>query len=67
MEVKPIHCAGLRNRQIQDYLAQILEQLRQRYDIKKFEPEIRLEPSECPIEGCAFKQSPVDGIEVLHE
>lgn len=66
-DVKPIHCSGLRNRQIQEYLARVLENLRDRYGISKFEPEIRLEPSECPLADCALKQAPVDGIEISYD
>ncbi|MGP1373857.1 MAG: hypothetical protein ACTS3T_13595 [Almyronema sp.] len=62
MEVKPIHCAGLRNRQIQTYLSQVLAQLGDRYGITKFEPAIRLEPLECPIGGCALRHLPSDGV-----
>lgn len=55
LEVTPIHCAGMRNQQIQRYLMDVLTTLRDRYGITKFEPEIRLEPSECPIEACPLK------------
>lgn len=55
LEIDPIHCAGMRNQQIQRYLMEVLKTLRQRYGITKFEPEIRLEPSECPIEQCPLR------------
>lgn len=55
LEVAPIHCAGMRNQQIQRYLMDVLSTLRDRYGITKFEPEIRLEPTECPIEICPLK------------
>lgn len=60
LEVEPIHCAGLRNRQIQSYLERTLGHLRARYGITKFEPEIRLEPCECPITDCPLKSRPFD-------
>lgn len=58
LEVTPIHCAGLRNQQIQAYLKQVLGTLRQSYGITKFEPDIRLEPEECPIDNCPLKCHP---------
>ncbi|MEL6385592.1 MAG: hypothetical protein AAFQ89_24645, partial [Cyanobacteria bacterium J06626_18] len=48
LEVTPIHCAGLRNQQIQAYLMEILNTLRQKYGITKFEPDVRLEPTSLP-------------------
>lgn len=59
LEVEPIHCAGLRNQQIQTYLMGVLQTLKQRYGITKFEPEIRLEPAECPIENCPLKPNAI--------
>ena len=58
LEVEPIHCAGLRNRQIQRYLERTLGYLRTRYGITKFEPEIRLELQECPMKDCPLKSTP---------
>jgi hypothetical protein len=58
LDIAPIHCAGLRNAQIQAYLMQVLENLRQRFGIRKFEPEIRLEPQECPLHPCPLKAKP---------
>ena len=58
LEVTPIHCAGLRNQQIQAYLMEVLRSLRQNYGITKFEPDVRLEPQECPITPCPLKHSP---------
>ena len=66
LEVDPLHCAGLRNRQIQSYLERTLGYLRSRYGIIKFEPEIRLEPQECPIKGCPLKSRPID-LEIDHD
>ncbi|NER80340.1 MAG: hypothetical protein F6K42_12320, partial [Leptolyngbya sp. SIO1D8] len=59
-EVTPIHCAGLRNQQIQAYLMEVLGKLRQQYGIIKFEPEVRLDPAECPIANCPLKHRPVE-------
>jgi len=58
LNITPIHCAGLRNQQIQAYLVDVLKNLRQRYGITKFEPEIRLEPTECPLDACPLKPQP---------
>lgn len=55
IEIAPIHCSGLKNRQIQSYLQKSLNYLQARYGIQKFEPEIRLEPMECPIKPCPLK------------
>ena len=55
MEIEPIHCSGLRNRQISDYLSKALAYLKTRYGISKFESEVRMEPLECPISPCPLK------------
>jgi hypothetical protein len=55
LDVTPIHCAGMRNQKIQEYLMDVLKTLQERYGITKFEPEIRLEPTECPIKSCPLK------------
>ncbi|NEP19398.1 MAG: hypothetical protein F6J97_21315 [Leptolyngbya sp. SIO4C1] len=60
LEIEPIHCSGMRNRQIQRYLERALQQLNQRFGITKFEPDIRLEPVECPIADCPLKQEAAD-------
>ena len=62
LEIEPIHCAGMRNQQIQSYLMEVLSTLRQRYGIIKFEPEIRLEPSECPIEQCPLRPQAISEV-----
>jgi len=56
LEIEPIHCSGLRNRQIQAYLQKALGYLRGRYGITKFESEVRMEPSECPISPCPLRE-----------
>jgi hypothetical protein len=55
LDVTPIHCAGMKNQKIQEYLMDVLKTLRERYGISKFEPEIRLEPTECPLKSCPLK------------
>ena len=51
-----IHCMGMTNRQVNQYLRQVLSVLSQRYGITQFEPEIRLEAIECPINPCPLKE-----------
>lgn len=58
LEVKPIHCAGYRKRQLERYVEQkVMPYLKKRFGITHFSNEIRLEPIECPIEGCPLKAS----------
>ena len=55
LEVTPIHCAGYRRRQIEQYVQKkVMPYLNARYGITFFADEIRLEPIECPIEGCPW-------------
>jgi hypothetical protein len=62
LEIEPIHCAGLRNRQINQYLKDVLEQLNSRYGISEFEAQVRLEPAECPLEACPLRQKPGEAV-----
>ena len=64
LEVSPIHCAGYRKRQLEQYVQKdVMSYLNARFGITFFADEIRLEPMECPIEGCPWhdrlKQSEV--------
>lgn len=53
LEVKPIHCAGYRRRDLERYVQKdIMGYLTARFGITFFSDEIRLEPVECPIPGC---------------
>ena len=55
LEVAPIHCAGYRRRQLEQYVQKkVMPYLNARYGITFFADEIRLEPIECPIEGCPW-------------
>ena len=55
LEVAPIHCAGYRKRQLEQYVQKkVMPYLNARYGITFFADEIRLEPMECPIEGCPW-------------
>jgi hypothetical protein len=53
LEVAPIHCAGYRKRQLENYVQQkVMPYLNARFGITFFADEIRLEPIECPIKDC---------------
>ena len=55
LEVAPIHCAGYRKRQLEQYVQKkVMPYLNARYGITFFADEIRLEPIECPIGGCPW-------------
>lgn len=55
LEVAPIHCAGFRRQQLEQYVKkEVMGYLRSRFGISVFAEEIRLEPIECQIEGCPF-------------
>jgi hypothetical protein len=55
MEVAPIHCAGYRKRQLENYVQQkVMPYLNARFGITFFADEIRLEPIECPIAECPW-------------
>ena len=55
LEVAPIHCAGYRKRQLEQYVQKkVMLYLNARYGITFFADEIRLEPIECPIAECPW-------------
>jgi hypothetical protein len=55
LEVAPIHCAGYRKRQLEQYIQKdVMGYLKARFGITFFADEIRLEPMECPIAGCPW-------------
>ena len=55
LEVAPIHCAGYRKRQLEQYVQKkVMPYLNARFGITFFADEIRLEPIECPIAGCPW-------------
>ncbi|MGB3789304.1 MAG: hypothetical protein WA949_14940 [Phormidesmis sp.] len=56
LEVAPIHCAGYRKRQLEKYVQQdVMGYLNARFGITFFADEIRLEPIECPIAECPWR------------
>ena len=54
-ETEAIHCMGMTNTQVRNYLSEVLKVLRDRFGITEFEPAIRMEPSECEIAECPLK------------
>ena len=58
LEIEPMHCAGMRNQQVNQYLQAIQLQLDDRFGIRKFESVLRLEPAECPIQNCPLTTLP---------
>ena len=56
VQIEPVHCMGMTNRQVNLYLRQVLETLSDRFGISEFEPPIRMEPKECPIKACPLKE-----------
>ena len=64
LEVAPIHCAGYRKRQLERYVQKdVMSYLNARFGITFFADEIRLEPMECPIEGCPWHDRLASGPE----
>jgi hypothetical protein len=54
-EVQPVHCLGMTNRQVNEYLRNVLEVVGEKFGITEFEPPIRMEPMECPMSDCPLK------------
>lgn len=71
LEIEPIHCAGFRRRQLENYIQKkVMPYLKARYGITVFSDQIRLEPIECAIEGCplrADKAAPLERLNLLGE
>ncbi|MEO0520196.1 MAG: hypothetical protein AAF171_23170 [Cyanobacteria bacterium P01_A01_bin.116] len=62
LEVAPIHCAGYRKRQLEKYVQKdVMSYLNARFGITFFADEIRLEPMECPIDGCPWHDRLMSG------
>jgi hypothetical protein len=54
--VEPVHCMGMTNRQVNEYLRNVLAVVGEKYGITEFEPPIRMEPMECPLNDCPLKR-----------
>ncbi len=63
-EIPPTHCMGMTNSQVRQYLQAVLADLRQRYAIQTFEPEIRYDVCFCPIRPCPLHLHPPVGQEL---
>lgn len=50
--VPPVHCAGLVPSQVHAYMGKLLSVLEQRYSIRKFASQIRLDPDLCNLRPC---------------
>ena len=57
-EVAPVHCLGMTNRQVNEYLRNVLTVVGEKFGITEFEPPIRMEPCECPLPECPLKEAP---------
>jgi hypothetical protein len=53
--VEPVHCLGMTNRQVNEYLRNVLAVVGEKFGIVEFEPPIRMEPMECPMGDCPLK------------
>jgi hypothetical protein len=53
--VEPVHCLGMTNRQVNEYLRNVLAVVGEKFGIGEFEPPIRMEPMECPMDECPLK------------
>jgi hypothetical protein len=56
-KIAPVHCLGMTNRQVNEYLRNVLEVVGEKFGITEFEPPIRMEPMECPMQECPLKVS----------
>lgn len=56
-EIAPVHCLGMTNRQVNEFLRNVLDVVGEKFGITEFEPPIRMEPMECPMQECPLKVS----------
>lgn len=50
--VPPVHCAGLVPSQVHQYVSKLLGVLEERYGIRKFASQVRLDPHLCSVRPC---------------
>ncbi|NJN85855.1 MAG: hypothetical protein HC881_05490 [Leptolyngbyaceae cyanobacterium SL_7_1] len=56
IEMRPVHCMGMRGDQVTTYLHQILANLRENYGVSRFEDVVKEIPvHQCPIEDCPLQ------------
>ena len=66
LEIEPIHCAGFRKRELENYMQKkVMPYLKARYGIMFFANQIRLEPIECSIKGCSLQTGQAPSLERL--
>lgn len=53
--VPPVHCAGMVPSQVHTYVGKMLSVLEERYGIRKFASQIRLDPGVCLLRPCPLK------------
>jgi hypothetical protein len=53
--VPAIHCAGFVPSQVHQYVGKMLSVLAERYGIKKFASQTRLDPAMCPLRPCPLQ------------
>ncbi|MBI4783169.1 MAG: hypothetical protein HY785_17880 [Oscillatoriophycideae cyanobacterium NC_groundwater_1537_Pr4_S-0.65um_50_18] len=54
--VPPIHCIGMVPSQVHQYVGKMLNVLEERYRIKKFASQIRLDAELCPLRPCSLHE-----------
>ena len=59
-QTEPIHCVGMRPKEMYHYLEQVLKLLGERWGIRKFSEELILDPRECPIRPCLLRRGSDD-------
>lgn len=57
--VQPVHCFGFTARQVQGYVAQMLQVLSKEYGISKFASQVELHPQQCPLDPCPHQSGPL--------
>jgi hypothetical protein len=54
-EIAPVHCFGMNNRQVNEYLRNVLGIVSDKFEITEFEQPIRMEPMDYPLRDCSMK------------
>ncbi len=59
MDIKPVHCMGMRGNEVTAYIQDVLSQLHQQFRVSRFEDVVKELPvSQCPIVPCPLKANP---------
>ena len=59
-KIAPVHCLGMTNRQVNEFLRNVLDVVGEKFGITEFEPPIRIETIECPMGDCPLKVSAIN-------